>query len=422
MKTDCELIFTTSDEIDGIGDGESSPMNPSPSAPIVDLTVNPTSSPSISPVISTAAPTHVPSTGSPVTEFPTTIPSGLPTTVKTMDPTGTIMPNSTEVGSDPAQAGKNINPITSVYGESTTSLSFVNFKHENGALGKCEGDCNKDDDCGDGLLCFRRAENGGWREMQVPGCKANEDHPMRRVDYCYDPLDSVKSIIGRGEPDVDEDEIIEDTTENMMDDVDQQENVEPASPESTNPSASPVTGEPATFEPSGAPTLSLATYAPSTSKPSGEPTLSPIDTPSTAAPSLIPTSSPVIDARSTKPTTLPSITPTPMPQAAGPGSPTASPRKRPTSEFIDNTEPDEPDAGYFNYDNLSQYGPHKWNKVKPQKTDEYAYWKEFKDAIKEDLDKNYCGSSAQQSPINLFDTGSVCLEYHQIRDRVSGIL
>ena len=90
--------------------------------------------------------------------------------------------------------------------------------------------------------------------------------------------------------------------------------------------------------------------------------------------------------------------------------------------FIDNSEPNDPPGGYFNYDLQSDFGPKKWNKVKPQKTEEYNYWKEFKDVIKADLDKNYCDSSAQQSPINVFDAGGTCLEYHQIRDRVGTTL
>ena len=451
MKTDCELIFTTTDETDAAGDVDRPPMDTSaPSGD--DSTVDQTNSPSASPYAGTPSPTNVPSTSSPVSELPTTLPvTELPTALPSILQ---ITPNTTVDESDPAQEGKNIVAISNAPVESTTWLSFVDFKRKSGALGKCEGDCNKDDDCEDGLLCFRRAENGGWRNMRVPGCNGDKNHPMKKVDYCYDPLDSVDSIIGRGEPDTDEDETVDNVQEEG------QENVEPTSASvTTSPSAAPVTEEPTTAEPSSStPTIMPVTDEPTalptdeptalptdeptalptdeptalptdeptalptdepTALPTDEPTALPTDEPTTVESSTLTTPSPVTDKPSRTPTALPSSTPTAMPQAAGTESPTTSPTKRPTSEFIDNSEPDDSDAGYFNYDNLSQFGPRRWNKVKPQKTEEYAYWKEFKDVIKEDLDKNYCGSSAQQSPINLFDTGAVCLEYHQIRDRVS---
>jgi len=420
MKTECELIFTTTDETAAGDVVDSPPMDTSaPSAN--DSTVDTTNSPSASPYAGTASPTNTPSTSSPVSELPTALPATeLPTALPSILQ---ITPNTTVDESDPAQEGKNVDGIANAPVESTTLLSFINFKHKSGALGKCEGDCNKDDDCEDGLLCFRRAENGGWRNMRVPGCDGDENHPMRKVDYCYNPLESIEPIIGRGEPDTDEDE---------------EEGQEKAAPTSASvtksPSAAPVTEEPTTAEPSSAapvseePTTvepsSTPTMMPVTDEPTERPTFPITDEPTTVEPSTQPTLSPVTDEPSLTPTALPSSTPTAMPQATGTESSTTRtpPTKKPKSDFIDNSEPDDPDGGYFNYDDSSQFGPRRWNKVKPQKTEEYAYWKEFKDAIKEDLDKNYCGSSAQQSPINLFDTGAVCLEYHQIRDRPGDFL
>ena len=46
----------------------------------------------------------------------------------------------------------------------------------NGGCPVCEGDCDRDSDCGDGLRCFQR---DGY--TQVPGCKGTGKHDW---DYC----------------------------------------------------------------------------------------------------------------------------------------------------------------------------------------------------------------------------------------------
>ena len=46
-------------------------------------------------------------------------------------------------------------------------------------LGLCEGDCDGDSDCAEGLKCFGR---GGYEV--VPGC---DGAGKNRNDYCYDP-------------------------------------------------------------------------------------------------------------------------------------------------------------------------------------------------------------------------------------------
>jgi hypothetical protein len=52
-------------------------------------------------------------------------------------------------------------------------------------LAKCEGDCNDDVDCQDGLICFQRDVG---RTYTVPGCLGETD-PTTSTDFCFDPLD-----------------------------------------------------------------------------------------------------------------------------------------------------------------------------------------------------------------------------------------
>lgn len=66
--------------------------------------------------------------------------------------------------------------------EYTVSLEIVGndiFTEGSYPLGICQGDCDSDSDCGDGLLCFNR--NGF---DQVPGC---EGRGSSGWDYCYAP-------------------------------------------------------------------------------------------------------------------------------------------------------------------------------------------------------------------------------------------
>lgn len=49
---------------------------------------------------------------------------------------------------------------------------------------KCEGDCDDDKDCKNGLKCFYRKRNNPWEP--VPGCQGSG---AKGRDYCYDPND-----------------------------------------------------------------------------------------------------------------------------------------------------------------------------------------------------------------------------------------
>lgn len=54
-------------------------------------------------------------------------------------------------------------------------------------LGKCDGDCDRDSDCAEGLLCFQR-----WGTEEVPGCEGLGENGK---DYCYDPLKDLASPV-----------------------------------------------------------------------------------------------------------------------------------------------------------------------------------------------------------------------------------
>lgn len=53
-------------------------------------------------------------------------------------------------------------------------------------MGKCEGDCNADSDCADGLKCYQRDSS----EDVPPGCQDGGDGAISTHDYCYTPDDA----------------------------------------------------------------------------------------------------------------------------------------------------------------------------------------------------------------------------------------
>lgn len=66
-------------------------------------------------------------------------------------------------------------------GWGTTPLSH-SCQSGDGNCGMCEGDCNSDEDCQDGLLCFSR---GQGELTAVPGCVSGGDGDKPGMDYCY---------------------------------------------------------------------------------------------------------------------------------------------------------------------------------------------------------------------------------------------
>jgi hypothetical protein len=58
-----------------------------------------------------------------------------------------------------------------------------------GLLGRCQGDCDDDDDCQVGLMCFQRLEGN----IAVPGCDGGEEDDTRS-DYCI-PIPTTNSLM-----------------------------------------------------------------------------------------------------------------------------------------------------------------------------------------------------------------------------------
>jgi hypothetical protein len=48
--------------------------------------------------------------------------------------------------------------------------------------GQCQGDCDSDDDCEQGLQCFQRSSS-----EKVPGCDAGGNGDVAHYDYCHIP-------------------------------------------------------------------------------------------------------------------------------------------------------------------------------------------------------------------------------------------
>ena len=60
-------------------------------------------------------------------------------------------------------------------------------------LDRCEGDCDKDEDCLDDLECFHREVNGiNGHFGAVPGCSGIGTNNR---DYCYDPTHSNQECV-----------------------------------------------------------------------------------------------------------------------------------------------------------------------------------------------------------------------------------
>jgi hypothetical protein len=65
----------------------------------------------------------------------------------------------------------------------TIPLTFASPKCE-GECTMCQGDCNSDDDCAEGLKCFSR---GSGEVTAVPGCVSGGEGDLAGMDYCYLP-------------------------------------------------------------------------------------------------------------------------------------------------------------------------------------------------------------------------------------------
>ncbi|KAL7541246.1 hypothetical protein ACHAXR_012136 [Thalassiosira sp. AJA248-18] len=148
-------------------------------------------------------------------------------------------------------------------------------------LQMCQGDCDNNGDCDDGLYCFQRS---GLEA--VPGC-SGEENSVSRKDYCA-ALDPTPL-----------------PTPNPTN-----TNPPPTPPTSDAPTSSP------TAEPSPAPTGPQPTNAPTT--------LSPTKAPVTAEPSPSPVKAPFTSEPSPSPTTHPTSLPTNLPVIPPTGSSVAN--------------------------------------------------------------------------------------------------
>ena len=137
----------------------------------------------------------------------------------------------------------------------------------------------------------------------------------------------------------------------------------------------------------------------------------------TESPSSVPSFSPSVVPSAT-PSTVPSHNPSISPTISiePTSSPTKKPTRSPTSSptFSAAAEPRNPNDGYFNYDNDSDYGPDKWKRVEI----ENDFWHTFE--LKDSKGENECGSGKDQSPIDVCTNprGS-CTETHEMRPKVS---
>ena len=147
----------------------------------------------------------------------------------------------------------------------------------------CEGDCDNDDHCAEGLMCFQRNAND-----TVPGCIGG-DTDIQKTDYCIlDPHGAGYVSAGQATP----------------------TSVKPTpAPVTANPTSSPVTSNPTSSPTTPNPTSSPVSDP--TSSPVSDPTSSPVSDP-TSSPVSDPTNSPVADP---VPTNLPTrlFVPSPHP-------------------------------------------------------------------------------------------------------------
>ena len=220
------------------------------------------------------------------------------------------------------------NATTDANIQSSTPSQFRIFKTKfvanppRSPLGLCEGDCDNDRQCADGLICHQRDKN-----EEVPGCTGGGSDSSL-TDYCIQSnVDSSTSVVVAS-PTV------------------QPSNVPTALPTplptTENPTAGP-TQLPTTAEPTPLSTSANPTPLPTTANPTNLPT----SLPTTAQPTPLPTTaSPTPLPSTAKPTRLVTTTtasPTPLPttavtiQSPTPPTPlptTAQPTSQPTQVRI----------------------------------------------------------------------------------------
>mmetsp|Transcript_20131 Transcript_20131/g.56037 ORF Transcript_20131/g.56037 Transcript_20131/m.56037 type:complete len:227 (+) Transcript_20131:227-907(+) len=157
----------------------SSPTRQASASPTQHPTSQPTDQPTLQP---TAEPTTRP-TLRPTTQ-PTEAPSMPPTAVPSQTPSRSQQPSHppSVSPSDVPSASPSTNPTASPAPSTSPTMPvgdsiFIGWFPPKG-LRHCEGDCNLDGDCADGLVCFRRR-----RGERIPGC-TNDPILPRGADFC----------------------------------------------------------------------------------------------------------------------------------------------------------------------------------------------------------------------------------------------
>ncbi|KAL7464135.1 hypothetical protein ACHAXS_004469 [Conticribra weissflogii] len=94
-----------------------------------------------------------------------------------------IHPNAGLKGSPTKSPSPTSSPVPTRHPVSTLPLVIISGDNGNPSssfpLGLCEGDCDNDSDCANGLICYERSGT-----EPVPGCKGSG---VSGKDYCYDP-------------------------------------------------------------------------------------------------------------------------------------------------------------------------------------------------------------------------------------------
>jgi hypothetical protein len=165
----------------------SSPTATLSSTPTATPTSSPTATPASSP---TATPTSSP-TATP-TSSPTATPTSTPTATPTSTPTFAIpSPPPSQVHSVSPSSEPTETPLSGKVEEDLVALVNFGWSPEKNPLEVCQGDCDTDGDCAQGLRCFQRF----IARTAVPGCTGGEAETLL-TDYCISSEDPLDGIIG----------------------------------------------------------------------------------------------------------------------------------------------------------------------------------------------------------------------------------
>ena len=105
------------------------------------------------------------------------------TQTDTTEPAAEALTDGEVENQDMSQNSQGISDNEVPAGWDTIPLTFASPKCE-GECTQCQGDCNSDADCAEGLKCFSR---GKGEVTAVPGCVSGGEGDLPGMDYCYLP-------------------------------------------------------------------------------------------------------------------------------------------------------------------------------------------------------------------------------------------